>query len=69
MTTEFYVQPIGKSGEGGATTGENDVACEDSTHVGVAGAERLGDETGDGSRNAGVCFLWVECGVRGSVMV
>lgn len=60
MTAELYVQSVGEPGEGGAPAGEDDVACEDAAHVGVAGAESLGDETGDGSRDGGVCFLWFE---------
>lgn len=60
MPAELYVQSVGKTGEGGTPAGENDIACEDAAHIGVAGAESLGDETGDGSRDGGVCFLWFE---------
>lgn len=60
VTAELYVQSVGKSGEGRSPAGEHNVACEDAAHVGVTGAESLGDETGDGSRDGRVCFLWFE---------
>lgn len=54
---KFHVQPVQDTGKKASSTSQHDIACENSAQLGIAGSERVRDESHDDFRLADV--LWV----------